>query len=57
MPFQTSNGFNNQNNNASGEKKKTNFPVGRLWGSDAIMNISINEFFDMIEKQNNPNVN
>lgn len=41
MPFQNSNGFNNQNNNASGEKKKTNFPVGRLWGSDAIMNISI----------------
>lgn len=41
MPFQTSNGFNNQNASSNGEKKKTNFPVGRLFGSDAKMNISI----------------
>lgn len=40
MAFQTSNGFNNQNN-SQGDKKKTNFPVGRLFGSDAKMNMSI----------------
>lgn len=41
MPFQNSNGFNNQNNSQGGEKKKTNFPVGRLFGSDGVMNVSI----------------
>lgn len=40
MAFQTSNGFNNQNN-SQGDKKKSNFPVGRLFGSDAKMNMSI----------------
>jgi len=39
MPFQNS-GFNNQNS-SSGEKKKTNWPVGRLFCSDAVMNLSI----------------
>ena len=41
MPFQTASGFNNQNNSQSGDKKKTNFPIGRLFGTDAKMNISI----------------
>jgi len=40
MPFQNSNGFNNQNN-AQGEKKRTNFPVGRLYATDAILNITV----------------
>lgn len=40
MPFQTSNGFN-QNNNSSGEKKKTNFRVGRLYGADGILDITV----------------
>jgi len=40
MPFQNSNGFNNQNA-SQGEKKKTNFPVGRLFGTDAVMNLSV----------------
>ena len=39
MPFQNSNGFNQ--NASSGEKKKTNFPVGKLYGTNGIMNISI----------------
>ena len=41
MAFQTSNGFNNQNTNSSGEKKKTNFRMGRLYASDAIVEISV----------------
>lgn len=41
MPFQTASGFNNQNNPQNGDKKKTNFPIGRLFGTDAKMNISI----------------
>lgn len=40
MPFQQSNNFS-ANNGQVGEKKKTNFPVGRVYGSDAIMNMSI----------------
>ena len=41
MPFQNSNGFNNNQNASQGEKKKTNFPVGRLFATDAVMNLSI----------------
>ncbi len=43
MPFQNSpNGFNNQNNsNSQGEKKRTNFPVGKLYAKDAIMAITV----------------
>lgn len=41
MPFQNSNGFNNQNGSQQGEKKRTNFPVGRLYATDAIMNITV----------------
>lgn len=41
MPFQNSpNGFNNQNN-SQGEKKRTNFPVGRLYATDAILDIRV----------------
>lgn len=41
MPFQnSSNGFNNQNN-SQGEKKRTNFPVGRLFATDAVMDIRV----------------
>lgn len=33
-------GYNNQNNNGE-EKKKTNFNVGRLWGADGVVDLSI----------------
>jgi hypothetical protein len=39
MAFQQN--FNGGNSNQTGDKKKTNFPVGRLFGSDAVMNISV----------------
>lgn len=41
MPFQSNNNFGGNSNNQNGEKKKENFPVGRLWGSDATIDISI----------------
>ena len=43
MPFNVNNNFNNNqgamNNNA--DKKKTNFRIGKLWGSDGQLDISI----------------
>ena len=40
MPFQQSN-YNGNNMNNGGEKKKTNFRVGRIYGGDGIMDVSI----------------
>jgi hypothetical protein len=40
MPFTQNSNFNN-NNAPQGEKKKTNFPVGKVYGTDAILNLSI----------------
>lgn len=40
MPFQQSNNFQNNNGNM-GEKKRTNFPVGKVYGSDAILNLTV----------------
>lgn len=41
MGFQTNNNFNNMNNNQNGEKKKTNFNIGKIWGSDGQLSVSI----------------
>lgn len=42
MPWQNTNSQNYANQNqSSGDKKRTNFPVGRLFGSDAKMNVTI----------------
>lgn len=40
MPFQNSTGFQNQNT-AGGDKKKVNFPLGRVYGSDGHIRASI----------------
>jgi hypothetical protein len=40
MAFMNNNNFSNSNNNG-GEKKKTNFKVGKLYGEDGIMDISV----------------
>ncbi len=40
MPFNTNNNFNNSNQNG-GEKKKTNFRLGKIWGSDGQLDVSI----------------
>lgn len=40
MPFNTNNSFNNTNQNG-GEKKKTNFRLGKVWGSDGQMDVSV----------------
>jgi hypothetical protein len=39
MAFANNNSFNNSNQ--SGEKKKTNFKIGKLWGSDGILDVSV----------------
>ena len=39
MAFANNNSFNNSNQN--GEKKKTNFKIGKLWGSDGILDVSV----------------
>ena len=39
MGFTTNNNFNNTNQN--GEKKKTNFRLGKIWGSDGQLDISL----------------
>ena len=39
MGFTTNNSFNNTNQN--GEKKKTNFRLGKIWGSDGQLDISL----------------
>ncbi|MBQ1759923.1 MAG: hypothetical protein IIZ94_09605, partial [Prevotella sp.] len=42
MPWQNTNSQNYANQNQSnGDKKRTNFPVGRLFGSDAKLNVTI----------------
>lgn len=42
MPWQNTNSQNYANQNqSSGDKKRTNFPVGRLFGSDAKLNVTI----------------
>lgn len=42
MAFMNNNGgFNNSNNNNGGDKKKVNFRVGRVYGEDGILDISI----------------
>ena len=42
MAFMQNNGFNNSNNNNfQGEKKKTNFGIGRIWGSDGTLDVAI----------------
>lgn len=39
MAFQTNNNFNG--NNQNGEKKKTNFRIGKIWGSDGQLDVSV----------------
>ena len=39
MGFTNNNNFNNSGNQG-GEKKKTNFKIGKIWGSDGVMDIS-----------------
>lgn len=42
MAFQQSNGFsNNSNYQGGGEKKKTNFRIGKIYGVDGIMEVSV----------------
>ncbi len=42
MPFQNSNfGGNSNNQQQDGEKKKTNFRLGRFYGSDAILEVTV----------------
>lgn len=43
MAFNNYNGNSGYNNNQNGgeDKKKTNFAVGRLWGSDGVIDVSI----------------
>lgn len=42
MAFMNGNGFNNQNNNnGNGEKQKTNFRIGKLYGEDGIMDVTM----------------
>lgn len=40
MGFTPNNNFNNSNQNG-GEKKKTNFRLGKIWGSDGQLDVSI----------------
>lgn len=40
MGFQSNNNFNNSNNQ-SGDKKKTNFRIGKIWGSDGQLDVSV----------------
>lgn len=40
MGFQTNNNFNNTNNQ-NGDKKKTNFRIGKIWGSDGQLDVSV----------------
>lgn len=39
MPFNTNNNFNSTNQN--GDKRKTNFRLGKVWGSDGQLDISV----------------
>ena len=41
MGFQPNNNFNNMNNNQGGEKKKTNFRIGKIWGADGQLDVSV----------------
>ena len=41
MPCQTNNNFNSMNNNQGGDKKKTNFRIGKIWGSDGQIDVSV----------------
>ena len=42
MAFQqNSNGFNNGNLSNNGEKKKTNFKVGKIYGTDGTLDVSV----------------
>lgn len=40
MGFQPNNNFNNSNNQ-NGDKKKTNFRIGKIWGSDGQIDVSV----------------
>ena len=40
MGFQTNNNFNNTNNQ-NGDKEKTNFRIGKIWGSDGQLDVSV----------------
>ena len=40
MAFNNNNNFNNSGNQG-GEKKKTNFKIGKIWGSDGVLDITI----------------
>ena len=41
MGFQPNNNFNNMNSNQGGEKKKTNFRIGKIWGADGQLDVSV----------------
>ena len=41
MAFTTNNNFNNNTNQNGGDKKKTNFRLGKVWGSDGQLDISV----------------
>lgn len=40
MAFQMNNNFNNSNNQ-NGDKKKTNFRIGKIWSSDGQLDVSV----------------
>lgn len=41
MAFNNNNNFNNSGNNQNGEKKKTNFRIGKIWGADGVLEVSV----------------
>ena len=41
MAFGNNNNFNNSGNNQGGDKKKTNFKIGKIWGSDGVIEVSV----------------
>ena len=42
MAFNNNNNFGNSNNGQSGEKKRTNFPVGdKIWGQESVLTVSV----------------
>ena len=42
MPFNVNNNFNNnQQGTTNTDKKKTNFRIGKIWGSDGQLEVSV----------------
>ena len=41
MAFNNNNNFNNSVNNQGGDKKKTNFKIGKIWGADGVLEVAV----------------